>query len=104
MIVGQKVVCVDGKFPPGALAFYTALPVEGVVYVIRAVSLGVDWMAQPGEVCVHLIGLNNPRSEKAPFPERGFNAIRFRPLEEIKEKNRQTEPDVNEIVAPGVPA
>jgi len=87
MVIGQKVVCVDDKFPAVALKLYTALPKEGVTYVIRNVSIGVNWERQPGEVCVYLIGLNNPRSRKAPFPERGFNSERFRPLEEVQEEN-----------------
>lgn len=87
MIVGQKVVCVDDKFPESAMRLYTALPVKDVTYVIRGVVLGVNWQSQPGEVCLYLIGLNNPRSETPPFPERGFNSERFRPLEEVQEEN-----------------
>ncbi|HYE31606.1 MAG TPA: hypothetical protein VEH27_09265 [Methylomirabilota bacterium] len=88
MIVGQKVVCVDDKFPLGIEKFYTALPKKDVVYVIREVKIGVNMAGEPGEVAVYLVGLVNPKSSKAPFPERGFNAERFRPLEEIQEKNR----------------
>lgn len=86
MIVGQKVVCVDGKFPEAIRGHYTALPVEGVVYVVRAVKVGVNWQSEPGEVCVYLVGLSNPCSNRPPFPERGFNAERFRPLEECQEE------------------
>jgi hypothetical protein len=82
MIVGQKVVCIDDKFPAVVRELYTALPVEGAVYVIRAVKFGVNWQAEPGEVCLYLIGLNNPTSSTPPHPERGFNSERFRPLDE----------------------
>lgn len=89
MMVGQKVVCVDDKFPPAANRLYKNLPKKDVTYVIRGVVLGVNWKRQPGEVCLYLIGLHNPRSTVPPFPERGFNAERFRPLEEIQEENRR---------------
>lgn len=85
MIVGQKVVCVDDVFPPAVNELYVALPKAGKVYVIRNVELGCNWKGEPGEVCLLLIGLHNPRSSKAPFRERGFNAERFRPLDEMTE-------------------
>lgn len=87
MIVGQKVICVDAKFPEGIEKIYDQLPVKDIVYVIRQVSLGVNLKGEPGEVCLLLIGLLNPKSSTAPFPERGFNSERFRPLEEQKERN-----------------
>jgi hypothetical protein len=83
MMVGQKVVCVDDQFPLEVTKYYTALPIAGVTYVIREVSVGVNWKAEPGEVCLHLVGLVNPCSDTPPYPERGFNAERFRPLDEI---------------------
>lgn len=93
MIVGQKVVCINDEFPLAAQVFYTALPVAGVVYVIRQVSLGCNWKGESGEVCLHLIGLNNPRSEAPPFPERGFNSERFRPLDEVQNRKTEREPE-----------
>jgi hypothetical protein len=94
MIVGQKVVCVDDKFPLEINELYTALPKAGVTYVIRQVSIGVNWSAEPGEVCLLLIGLHNPRSSVSPFPERGFNSERFRPLEEVQAEAKQTLPEL----------
>lgn len=91
MTVGSKVVCIDDKFPLGIEKFYTALPKAGVVYVIREMMVGISLQGEEGEVCVLLVGLNNPRSSKAPFPERGFKAERFRPLDEIKEENAKKE-------------
>jgi hypothetical protein len=85
MCVGQKVVCVDDVFHPAVAKFYLALPKKDVVYVIRRVSIGISAQGDPGEVCLHLIGLNNPKSSKSPFPERGFNAERFRLLDEKEE-------------------
>lgn len=97
MMVGQKVVCIDGKFDEVIKTFYTALPVEGVTYVIRGMGVGFSPKRECGEVWVTLIGLNNPRSAKAPFPERAFNAMRFRPLDEIQEENSGTKRNDDEI-------
>src|SRR3954447_2986060 len=94
MIVGQKVVCVDDKFPPEILQFYTALPKKDSVYVIRQVQIGVSWKMEEGEICLYLIGLHNPKSATAPFRERGFNAERFRPLDEIKDHATEQEPEM----------
>ena len=82
MMAGQKVVCIDDKFPLGIEAFYVALPKAGVTYVVRDVSLGVNFQGEEGEVAVTLIGLHNPKSTAPPFPERAFKAERFRPLED----------------------
>lgn len=90
MTVGTHVMCINGQFPLGIEKFYTALPKEGVVYVIREMKVGVNFTGEEGEVCVYLVGLHNPRSSTPPHPERGFNAERFVPLEELKERNRES--------------
>jgi len=80
---GQKVVCVDDAAPAHLRAHYTSWIKKGTVYVIRGVFLGVDYQsASPGEVGVYLLGIHNPKSNTPPFPERGFNVLRFRPIEE----------------------
>lgn len=84
MIVGQKVICIDDVFPIGIEKFYTALPKKDAIYVIRNVVLGCNYRCEPGEVCLLLVGLVNPRSKTPPYPENGFNAERFRPLDEMK--------------------
>jgi hypothetical protein len=89
MIVGQKVVCIDATFLPLTAQYYEQLPVQDTVYVIRQVSIGISIEGNPGEVCLLLIGLHNPRSNRPPFPERGFNSERFRPLEEMQKRNHK---------------
>ena len=89
MVVGQKVVCVNDSFAPEVAKFYVALPKKNKIYVIRNVLVGVSIEGTLGEVCLYLIGLHNPKSATPPFPERGFNSERFRPLEELQ--NRETE-------------
>jgi hypothetical protein len=90
MQVGQKVVCINDQFDAGIFQFYTALPKKDVVYVIREVKVGVNLKGEMGEICVYLIGLVNPKSTQPPFPERGFNAERFRPLEELQQRNTES--------------
>lgn len=92
MMTGQKVVCVDDKFPEGIERLYDALPKAGVTYIVRDVTLGINWKSEHGEVAITLVGLVNPKSDKHPHPERAFNAERFRPLkddrvEEIEEQH-----------------
>ena len=93
MMVGQKVVCINDEFSDAVKKLYTHLPVKDVTYVIRNVELGANTKGEAGEVCLHLIGLVNPPGSVPPHRERGFNAERFRPLNdsrteiEIEEKN-----------------
>jgi len=85
---GQKVVCIDDKFLPHIAQLYTELPVEGRTYVIRGVTVGVTHTETreriEGEICVYLVGISNPKSNSPPFRERGFNAMRFRSLDEMQ--------------------
>lgn len=80
--INQKVVCIDATFDEVTKAFFTALPEQDKVYVIREVIDGGDHRHEPA-VAVYLVGLQNPRSSKPPHYERGFHERRFRPLEEL---------------------
>ena len=82
-LTGQKVVCVDDVFHPEIAKFYTSLPVKDTVYVVRGTTVGISPRLEEGEICVYLVGLQNPCSSKPPYRERGFKAERFRPLEEL---------------------
>ena len=92
-ITGQKVVCVDDRFPLGIQKFYTALPKKDVVYVVRGTTVGVGLDGTEGEICVYLVGLVNPCSNTPPHRERGFKAERFRPLEELDTREVEQEPE-----------
>jgi hypothetical protein len=87
----QKVVCVDDVFPEAIKKFYWKLPVKGVTYTIRDLVPGVDIGGEGGEMCVYLVELINPCSDMPPYPERGFKAERFRPLETDTETDYQTD-------------
>ena len=91
ILPGQKVVCIDGKFDPAIAKFFWKLPVEGVVYTVRDVIRGIAPNGMGDEVCVYLVELLNPCSDADPYPERGFKAERFRPLETDTETNFETD-------------
>ena len=81
MISGTKVICVDDRFPPEILIYYTNLPLKDKVYTIRDVEVGVGLNGEAGEIAVTLVELANPVSEAPPHRERGFKVDRFRELE-----------------------
>jgi len=99
--VGDKVVCVDDKFPPDISKLYTALPVKDVTYVVRDIRLGIN-LTMEGDVSVLLIGLVNPKADSVANLERGFRADRFRPLEELQNEKRasQTDEEKKEMLQP----
>ena len=102
---GSKVVCVDGKFDEWVKKLYTELPVEGVVYVVRDVLIGVAHGegAEPrGTVRLLLIGVNNPIPEKGTSAshERGFKIERFRELEELQSRAREQRHDASPKTEP----
>ena len=99
--IGDKVVCVDDKFPPDISKLYDALPVKDSTYVVRDVRLGIN-LTMEGDVSVLLIGLVNPKADSKANLERGFRADRFRPLEELRNEKKasQTDEEKKELVQP----
>src|SRR5471032_2814510 len=99
--IGDKVVCVDYKFPPDIGKLYDALPVKDTTYVVRDIRLGIN-LTLEGDVSVLLIGLVNPKADSKAGLERGFRADRFRPLEEMQNENResQTDEEKKELLQP----
>lgn len=93
--IGKKVVCVDDQFEDWVLKLYTALPKKDAVYVIRDVRIGVAFAggARTGAVSVLLVGMVNPLADSKAKLERGFNAERFRILEEIQQENAEAAED-----------
>lgn len=90
MTTGSKVICIDGTFPEWCKEFYVAFPVEGKTYTIRDMMPGINGKGEP-EIAVTLREIVNPKSNKAPFPERAFNIERFRDLEMTVEEMVKTE-------------
>ena len=90
--VGDKVVCVDDKFPPDISKLYDALPVKDSTYVVRDIRLGIN-LTLEGDVSVLLIGLVNPKADSKANLERGFRADRFRPLEELRNEKKESASD-----------
>lgn len=92
MVSGTKVVCVDDRFPPEILIYYTNLPEKNKVYTIRDVEVGVGINGETGEIAVTLAEISNPVSEVPPHRERGFKVERFRELEpevEVEEEKEE---------------
>ncbi len=90
---GDKVVCVDDRWDAVTLKLYTALPVKDRVYVVREVRLGIRTDCRTGDLSVLLIGLVNPISRGRTRLEFGFSADRFRKLDELKTRTRESEPE-----------
>ena len=87
--IGDKVVCVDDKFPPDISKLYDALPVKDSTYVVRDIRLGIN-LTMEGDVSALLIGLLNPKADSKANLERGFRADRFRPLEELRSEKKES--------------
>src|ERR1035437_2631102 len=103
--LGDKVVCVDDKFPPDIGKLYDALPVKDVSYVVRDIRLGINLTLQ-GDVSVLLIRLrvgggqrrahasaDAPRVRRAPargrIPRPASNAV-FAPIVSVPSRNCKT--------------
>jgi hypothetical protein len=103
---GDKVVCINDKFHPAVAALYTALPKEGVTYVVREVRIGIEPITMKGDISILLIGLINPKAESKAALERGFSADRFRKLDELQDEagrrqsETETQPDWQEQPQP----
>ena len=94
MISGTKVICVDDRFPPEILIYYTNLPLKDKVYTVRDVEVGVGLNGEAGEIAVTLVELANPVSEVPPHRERGFKVERFRELEPEVEGAEEVEEEM----------
>lgn len=82
---GQKVICVDDRFPPGILDIFNALPVKGSLYTVRDIVPGAgfggrDKDQQPAVYLVELVNLPNRHGI-----EPGFACRRFAEPEEVSE-------------------
>lgn len=74
--VGDPVICINDDFHADVQKFYTALPKRGQTYKVRGIEMGISPTGH-SEVAIMLDGLDNPKSTKPPFPERGFSNKRF---------------------------
>ncbi|MGH8018628.1 MAG: hypothetical protein ACREIA_10100 [Opitutaceae bacterium] len=108
MKVSQKVVCVNDVFPPHIIELYDQLPVRDEVYTVREASLGREKIAVIKEgklvpnggsdasvtVRILLEELINGPDPFCATQELGFNAERFRELEEEHETGVNEESEV----------
>ena len=75
--LGQKVICIDDRFPRAVLDWCNHLPIAGYVYTIRAMQLGHDGVT--GFSCLGFLleEIVNPPSSLG--YEAGFTHTRFVP-------------------------
>lgn len=86
MLTGQRVTCINDVFPDWIIPFYDELPRKGNTYTIRSIGVGINHQGEEGEICVYLNEIKNGLMPNPPHPEFGFNAERFRPIDELSEK------------------
>jgi len=79
---GQKVICIDDRFPDGIRDYFNALPTKGRLYVIRDLVPGIGWKMNE-EPAVYLVELVNLPNQHGIEP--GFACSRFAEPEEIEE-------------------
>lgn len=100
---GQKVVCINDRFPSLVKAIYKQLPVKGNTYTVREVFLGREKVIKAGDSAT--VGLLLTELVNPPDPlhrgqqELGFNSERFAPLEELPPEENAEE--VRELVGAG---
>ena len=92
---GQRVVCIDGDFPPLAHELFDQLPKQDAVYTVRACYIGrgnltrAESGQKEGEIGVLLEEVRNPRDpalKSGLNGEMGFNSERFAPLQEATDR------------------
>lgn len=88
---GQKVACVDDRFPLGIEKLYSALPKKDETYTVRDLVPGVSLSNTEGETAIYLVELVNPANSHG--IEYGFNAERFAPLETDDETLEESLPE-----------
>jgi len=89
MIKGQRVVCVDDRFPKWVVEFFNQLPIKGRTYTIRDVCLRRETMRGSDSATIALLleELHNPPDPTHKGNEElAFKSERFAPLEEIAEE------------------
>ena len=95
MQTGQKVVCINDTFTEAWVhVYYKALPKKDQIYTVRDVRMGRENIQDTGlDSMVMTITLEELRNDNDPHykggvAELGFNSIRFKELEEVKEKRK----------------
>ncbi len=88
---GQKVACINGRFPLGIERYFPSLPKEGQQYTIRDIVPGIGPQGGEGEIAVYLIEIIGSINDHG--IERGFNGERFAPLQTDEDELEQVRED-----------
>ncbi len=78
--VGQKVVCINGRFHPLVWEWADHVPIKGEIYTVRQVLSGTCPVDHSSGSAIRLHELINPKSSNG--DEVCFSTWRFAPLEE----------------------
>jgi hypothetical protein len=89
--VGQRVVCVEDRFPHAVRNYLRDLPRKNGIYTVRDVIPAQEWGG--GHTCAILLGEihNPPAPHRKEWGECGFDPRRFRPVEEIEQESESFE-------------
>lgn len=102
MQVGKKVVCVNDTFNEGVKALYKQLPKKDVIYTVREVSLGREKVYNKDNTVTVRVLLQELVNCVDPFhagqQELGFNAERFKEVEEQQNKEYSEASETHELV------
>lgn len=83
--IGQKVVCVDARFPPEVWEVCEDIPERGKVYTVRDIELMGDYFTRVRGWALRLEEVRNPVVPPL-ISEAGFSITRFRPLTRAEER------------------
>ena len=86
--VGQKVTCIDDRFPPAIIDWCDSLPVAGCVYTIRAIQPGHNSFTGHRNLGFLLVEIANPASSWG--CEAGFCHYRFVPWLDVCSETERT--------------
>lgn len=75
--VGQKVICIDDRFPRAVLEWCNSVPTAGHIYTIRALQEGIDPTSLVYDLGFLLAEIVNPQDQAGREP--GFFHTRFVP-------------------------
>lgn len=81
---GQRVVCVNDKYPPYFCEWCDEFPVEGQIYTVKNVRVCFDFYSKVRGLGLHLVELKNP--ERFFYCAQRFVPVTSLEVEEVMEE------------------